>query len=50
MMHFPCIYLGLDYVNGDYIRHYPNFCHGKPFLSLRWLRGGVWSMPRFPVI
>ena len=27
--------------NGDYIRQYPKFCHGKPFLPLRWLRGGV---------
>lgn len=27
--------------HGDYIRHYPKFCHGKPFLFLKWLRGRV---------
>ncbi len=36
-----------DIFKGDYIRQYPKFCHGKPFLPLRWLRGEVWDMPRF---
>ena len=35
------------YFPGDYIRHYPKFCHGKPFLSLRWLRGEVWVCHAF---
>ena len=33
--------LVIDFFHGDYIRQYPKFCHGKPFLPLRWLRGGV---------